>query len=621
MADILQAGGLGFQLDADISRFTDAMREADGRAREAGKAMGEAFERAGFDAGKAVDNFVTQSMSKLGELVSQAKEGGKKFAEAWAEGESASDAADKALTQAGDDAIDALVAGIQARIDKHGGIFGQILQAVVPANGLRDLVKTFRDVGAALLDDAFNSEWATKAGAKISSVFDAAVKAAGDVGSKFAEASFNLPTDQSRAKVEEWAEVVKTYASEAADGFRTALQRMAGQLDEVTASGQKGIDFLARQITQLDRQLMQLQARTDNPVGNMFSAWREAVNDLTPAFRDFVAETERYLLFMDAVAATGKKVEDLSAADLRGIRDKIDALMKARDESKKLQDQEAERQKQARELETMERQEASILREARREAEAFADAYDRKLRAQTEGLEQSISRYEMEIASIGKTAGEVAKLRAEYEALHRARRDNLPDPDPEMLEKIKQAAQAAADAKQQWEAFGQVGRTVSSSLESAFDRFVRTGRFSFKEMVDSMIQDLARLAFRMSLLQIFGNGGTTPGLFGNAISAAFGGFRAEGGPLEQGRWYVAGEHGPEPIWGGGPGAFAAGYGGGAAGGGTVNQTFRIEVSGAFGRQEMLQIANATGQLAAAQAVESMKTGMPGRSRSYAMLEG
>lgn len=42
----------------------------------------------------------------------------------------------------------------------------------------------------------------------------------------------------------------------------------------------------------------------------------------------------------------------------------------------------------------------------------------------------------------------------------------------------------------------------------------------------------------------------------------FGGGKAEGGPLEQNKWYIAGEHGPEPIWGGGAGAFAMGYGGG-----------------------------------------------------------
>lgn len=58
-----------------------------------------------------------------------------------------------------------------------------------------------------------------------------------------------------------------------------------------------------------------------------------------------------------------------------------------------------------------------------------------------------------------------------------------------------------------------------------------------------------------------GAGGFLAGLLG------FGGGRAGGGPLDQGKWYIAGEYGPEPVWGGGQGAFAAGYGGQKGGGG------------------------------------------------------
>lgn len=57
----------------------------------------------------------------------------------------------------------------------------------------------------------------------------------------------------------------------------------------------------------------------------------------------------------------------------------------------------------------------------------------------------------------------------------------------------------------------------------------------------------------------------------------FGGGLASGGPLQAGKWYTAGEHGPEPIWGGGPGAFATGYGGG---GGGMNVTYNIDARGA-----------------------------------------
>jgi hypothetical protein len=62
-------------------------------------------------------------------------------------------------------------------------------------------------------------------------------------------------------------------------------------------------------------------------------------------------------------------------------------------------------------------------------------------------------------------------------------------------------------------------------------------------------------------------------------AGAFGGGRASGGPLEMGKWYIAGEKGPEPVWGGGPGAYATGYGsGGGAPQVTVNNS--IDARGA-----------------------------------------
>jgi hypothetical protein len=60
-------------------------------------------------------------------------------------------------------------------------------------------------------------------------------------------------------------------------------------------------------------------------------------------------------------------------------------------------------------------------------------------------------------------------------------------------------------------------------------------------------------------------GGASASTGGDALSQMFslyGGPKAGGGPLQSGKWHMAGEHGPEPIWGGGPGAFAMGYGGG-----------------------------------------------------------
>jgi hypothetical protein len=70
-------------------------------------------------------------------------------------------------------------------------------------------------------------------------------------------------------------------------------------------------------------------------------------------------------------------------------------------------------------------------------------------------------------------------------------------------------------------------------------------------------------------------GGTVPAESTGPVH--YGGPKAAGGPLEMGKWYTAGEHGPEAIWGGGPGAFAAGYGGG---GQVINIKNNIDARGA-----------------------------------------
>jgi hypothetical protein len=75
-------------------------------------------------------------------------------------------------------------------------------------------------------------------------------------------------------------------------------------------------------------------------------------------------------------------------------------------------------------------------------------------------------------------------------------------------------------------------------------------------------------------------GGTGSGsLSQSSTDSIFGGNMAGGGPLEPGHWYVAGENGPEPIWGGGAGAYAAGYGNGN-GSSPVNVTMQVDARGA-----------------------------------------
>lgn len=104
---------------------------------------------------------------------------------------------------------------------------------------------------------------------------------------------------------------------------------------------------------------------------------------------------------------------------------------------------------------------------------------------------------------------------------------------------------------------------------------------SFVDIVRRMVAEATAAALFEKLFGgASGKGkGVSTGLGGllSSILGAFGGGKAEGGPLQSNRWYIAGEHGPEPVWGGGSGAFAMGYGGS---GSSINIVNHIDARGA-----------------------------------------
>lgn len=116
-----------------------------------------------------------------------------------------------------------------------------------------------------------------------------------------------------------------------------------------------------------------------------------------------------------------------------------------------------------------------------------------------------------------------------------------------------------------------------------FDPFQDGLRGMAKGFLDTIRRMLAEAAAAKLLETLFGKTSSKDGgFFGtilNAVGGSFGGGKAKGGPLQQSKWYIAGEHGPEPIWGGGAGAYAAGYGGGG-GNVSVSPVYNIDARGA-----------------------------------------
>lgn len=80
---------------------------------------------------------------------------------------------------------------------------------------------------------------------------------------------------------------------------------------------------------------------------------------------------------------------------------------------------------------------------------------------------------------------------------------------------------------------GQLFSTLSKGFEDAIVKFVQTGKLSFKDLVNSVIADFARIQAR--------------NLFSNLLGMAIGGIpgRASGGPVSANSPYLVGEQGPE----------------------------------------------------------------------------
>lgn len=77
-------------------------------------------------------------------------------------------------------------------------------------------------------------------------------------------------------------------------------------------------------------------------------------------------------------------------------------------------------------------------------------------------------------------------------------------------------------------------------MEDALTQFVMTGKLSFKDLVQSMVQMLVKSGIQRMLGSLMGGAGG-----GGAIGAIAGMFKADGGPVYAGQTYITGERGPE----------------------------------------------------------------------------
>lgn len=105
-------------------------------------------------------------------------------------------------------------------------------------------------------------------------------------------------------------------------------------------------------------------------------------------------------------------------------------------------------------------------------------------------------------------------------------------------EYIKNTKNKAEQAKQLF-------TTFTKGIEDAFVNFAKTGKLSFRDLINSMVEQILRSQIQNLIATIFtpltGGGGT----FGTILKSIFGGGRANGGPVDNNKSYLIGEKGPE----------------------------------------------------------------------------
>lgn len=141
---------------------------------------------------------------------------------------------------------------------------------------------------------------------------------------------------------------------------------------------------------------------------------------------------------------------------------------------------------------------------------------------------------------------------------------------------VTKLAELRAQGNTGFAAIAESAKIMINHMDTALGEFVTKGKLNFKDLISSMLADIAKMLMSKALMQLLSmlggsmqqsGGGSWVGMLGSVISAYAGG-KASGGPVAAGSTYLVGERGPELF---SPGSSGTIVPNGALGGGsTVN---------------------------------------------------
>ncbi|MCI2243778.1 phage tail tape measure protein [Xanthomonas sp. PPL568] len=331
-----------------------------------------------------------------------------------------------------------------------------------------------------------------------------------------------------------------------AQSFIASVQRQIEANNQLASSGEK--------VTASDRMVIQARQLLANKTNTMTAATRKLLEALIPQLEttdaQAQAEVQRQRGMQASLALTErltqleKQRQEQADIDLMGLGRGSDATQ-------------------------MLQRQLDIQRQYLQEQEKLDKTYNTdRVSLSGEALEVRRTQYEQDKANLEASLERSLEIERTYQQRRLAM---VQDWRTGFTKAWEDYAFAAGNSSEQ------AASLLTSSLqgaEDAFVRFVQTGKLSFKDLANSIIADLARIAAKQAIVGIVGSiagslfggigGGSYTGVsagagsnlnFGNNVGGftgsdwmSYGGGRAAGGPVGRGSYYEVGENGRPELY-------------------------------------------------------------------------
>jgi len=641
MADI-SAGALRFDLTADNSQFMQAVKQSKEAHVNAASEMGKKFEEASDKADKSFGSMIEKAIRSVGQLVSKMRDLDKAFTDTAEEG---AEGFEKAFTDGFNRSFTVIGAGwdrLNAWLKSKGPI-GQSASAVLDVaemlggkGALEESAKKASAITLSAFAENFNFE-------KYTSQFrDGLVQSL--TATKAVVFFDPAELEKEQSKIKEFADGIKQKFDDMVEGIREALRKLAGTWDGIRDNVKAVLDALAKQTENVQFRNGLIGLDTNE------KAYRQALNDLITkggkAWEDYNAKekeametaarhhgdvvqdgedlqkqidrTKRYEQAVESITAALKRQGETALANA-GMGAGKSAYERALERGRAMADGYGAGRSGAAESDAVK---DAIKAQAEQTQLAANIKFNYDL---AEAVRQQGAAYSLQSRSLGLAVGEATRLKFVQDELNKAQREGVPLSDSmraaidASAAAIGRAAQAAADAKQRFDDFRQVGQTVASSLESAFSQWITGTQFQWKSFIQSLEQDLARLAFKKGVEILLTGSSSGGGGLMSLLSAILPG-RAGGGDVTGGQPYIVGEKRPELFVPRSSGTIIpdiSRMGGRASGPTSINMT--VDLKGANGDETIARMIAVAGRQILAAAKQQAADGYAATARRQQLL--